>query len=182
MIVIGVVAILFVPHRTFPLISVMSTFFIVGFLAVKSGRRVILQRVINETTVKSNYIHYKTALQCTSGTSYAAELRVFATTQSTILPDNSVVHVVAKAEINPGSDAFLEANSLTVIPGDPSSDDYEDHVPDEPYPHFFVLGQVMKETPLDMKSSAYTIMVSEYVRDGPSQSLIQFVAFFTPSC
>lgn len=156
----------------------MSALFVDGFFAVKSGRRVILQRVVNETTIKTNYIHYQTALQCMSGASYAAELRVFATSQSTILPDDSVVHVLAKAEINPGTDAFLEANSLTVIPGDPASDDYEDHVPDEPFANFFILGQVMKETPLDMKSSMYTIMVSEYVKDGPSQSLIQLVAFF----
>ena len=40
---------------------------------------------------------------------------------------------------------------FAVIPGDPSSDDYEDHIPDEPYPNVFVLGQVMKESPLDMK-------------------------------
>jgi hypothetical protein len=153
----------------------MSSFFVDGFFAVKSGRRVVLTRVVNENTIKSNYIHYQTALQCTSGLSYGAELRVFATSQSTILPDDSVVHVVAKAEINPSNNAFLEATTFSVLPGDPSSDSYEDHIPDEPYPHFFILGQVLKETPLDMKMTAFTIMASDYVRDAPAQSTIQFV-------
>ena len=155
----------------------MSSFIIVGFFAVKSGRRVVSQRVVNDNTVKSNYIHYQTALQCTANVSYPAEIRVFATSQSTILPDNSVVHVLAKAEINPGADAFLEATTFAVIPGDPSTDDYEDHIPDEPYAHVFILGQVMKESPLDAKVTAYTIMASDYLNDRPTQSLIQFVSF-----
>ena len=160
--------------RTGLCVSLMSSFFIDGFFAVKSGRRVVLQRVVNDTTIKTNYIHYQTAIQCTTGVAYGAELRVFATSQTTILPDDSVAHVVAKAEINPGADAFLEANSFSVIPGDPSADDYEDHVPDDLYPNVFILGQVMKEIPLDMKITAYTIMASDYIKDAPSQSLIQF--------
>jgi hypothetical protein len=123
----------------------MSTLIVDGFFAVKNGRRVVSERVVNTNTIKTNYIHYQTALQCTANVSYPAELRVFATSQSTILPGNAVVHVIAKAEINPNTDAFLEATSLIVIPGNPSSDDYEDHIPDEPYPHLFILGQVMKE-------------------------------------
>ena len=165
-----------VPLHMISWVSVMSSFFLNGFFAVKSGRRVVMQHVVNESTMKTNYIHYQTALQCTTGVSYGAELRVFATSQSTILPDDSVVHVVAKAEINPGTDAFLEANSFSVIPGDPSADDYEDHVPDDLYPHVFILGQVMKEIPIDMKITAYTIMASDYIRDNPSQSLIQFAS------
>jgi hypothetical protein len=153
----------------------MLSFFVNGFFAVKSSHRVVVQCVVNETTFKSNYIHYQTALQCTTGVSYGTELCVFATSQSTILPDNSIAHIIAKAEINAGCDAFLEAVSFTVIPGDPSDNNYEDHIPNEPYAHIFILGQVIKESAVNMKITTYTIIAADYVKDGSAQSLVQCV-------
>jgi hypothetical protein len=103
--------------------------------------------------------------------SIPAEIQVFAPSHTAILPDHTVVYVVAKMEVQPTS-VYLDALSLAAVPGDVTKTSYEDTLPDEPFPRIFVIGQVLHEVALPDKK-AFNVLTSEYVKDRAVQSTVQ---------
>ena len=156
---------------------------IVGFFAITDGHRVQTTKVISEGNVlKMNYIVYTTSIQCTSGNAIAAELRVFVSPSSTILSDDTVAFVIAKAAIALDNDALLEACCLAAVPGNVSDSDYQDGIPHVLYPHIFAVGQAVNEMEWDGNKKVIEVVATEYVRDQVSQSTLQYASLFHLDC
>ncbi|KIJ57953.1 hypothetical protein HYDPIDRAFT_72782, partial [Hydnomerulius pinastri MD-312] len=139
-----------------------------GFFGVAAGRRVTSQKPGAST--KTYHCFYSTALHCTSGVSFPAELRVYSPFNDSVLPDNTVAFVIAKAHFPggiPKENVLLEASHVIPLPGDPSSDTYENSLPDSPYPFVAGLGSVPSrtETLADGVSKGFTVVSSDFVRD-----------------
>jgi hypothetical protein len=111
-------------------------------------------------THQTQYFVYTTSIQCITGISIPTILHVFAQSHSTILPNNTVVFVMAKAA---SQSAHLEALS-TAVPGDIDSKDYQDGLPDKPFLRLFIIAQVLKEVPLLKDKLTFNVLTIEYVR------------------
>jgi hypothetical protein len=73
-------------------------------------------------------------------------------------------------------DVLLDAIHIVPCPGDPSHESYDDTVPNFQFPMVYGLGIV--STPhetLPNGSTAFSVALTEYVRDTNQQSNIQFV-------
>ncbi|KAF7371752.1 hypothetical protein MVEN_00031700 [Mycena venus] len=154
----------------------MTVLNILGFFQLKNARRI--------PTTKSNssyttwHIHYATNVWCTNKTRIAAEIRPYASNDTPSLPDGSVVFVLCKAHAAPNSVIFLDAVTFIPIPGDPNSQMYEDQLPDERTSFVFAVGHVIAhpETLDDgFSSRAFSLSVSDYVRNATQASTIQAV-------
>jgi hypothetical protein len=163
--------------------SPMSSVMIIGFFAISEGQRIQSSKIISDNNVlKTNYIVYTTSIQCSLGGSIPAELRVFASPSSTILPDETIVFVVAKAAIPHDADAMLEACCVAEIPGDVEDKHYQDGSPNVPFPHIFVIGQVVNEMDWEDNRKAIEVVATEYVRDQVSQSTLQYAINSSSQC
>ncbi|KAJ7826812.1 hypothetical protein B0H14DRAFT_2368040 [Mycena olivaceomarginata] len=101
----------------------MSSFNILGFFKLKSGRRISVQKP-NSTY----YAHYDTKIWNISKSTFPAELRVFITSNALLLPDDTVAFAVwtVKSIATPSTAQSTATNSLVlndltfvVLPGDP---------------------------------------------------------------
>lgn len=159
----------------------MSSFILVGFLGVINGRRINVQR--SSPTPKSlPYALYDTAINCKAGGhSKNAEIRTYCPSSEPIYPDMTVFYTVAKAYIpNNNQPALLDPLIFAVVPGDPSSPDYEGSLPNCPFPLLFAIGTVgsISHPPvLDIKR-LFELNVGEYIRDEVRSSTIRSVLLF----
>lgn len=151
----------------------MSCFFIIGFFALAEGRRVATNRLTSNTKVWHR--HYTTTIQCSSGVVLPADLRVYSPVNDVGLRDFTVAFVVAKAYTPLNDTIQLDAHFLVPFSGDPDSDEYQDSIPDMPYPFVFGVGHVPKRFELlpDGKSKGFAVSFSEYVRDSVRHSAVQ---------
>ncbi|KAI0640433.1 hypothetical protein C8Q79DRAFT_921702, partial [Trametes meyenii] len=129
------------------------------------------------STALAFHCYYATAIQCASGDSIPAELRVYSPPNDTPLPDDTIVFLVAKLHLRPNDSALLDAVQLFPVPGNPSSETYQDNVPDMPYPNIYAIGVVQgkHEVLADGKSRGFTLNVSERVHDTAKDSILQCV-------
>ena len=85
--------------------------------------------------------------------------------------------LVAKAYIPPGNIAgnvLLEAVHVAPLPGDPSEDSYDDHLPDFAHPLVFGLGTVTAAVDnLPDGRISFPVSLSDYVRGTLKESTIQ---------
>ncbi|KAH7904539.1 hypothetical protein BJ138DRAFT_1019010 [Hygrophoropsis aurantiaca] len=151
----------------------MSSLTLFGFLCLAAGRR--LQTTKPGSPSKTYHAFYATALQSASGSSVSAEIRVYSPFNDTILPDNTVAFVVAKAFFPNNDTVLLDASHVIPMPGDPSSDDYDNFLPDCPYPFLIGLGSVPSKFELlpDGVSKTFNVISSDFIRDGVKSSTIQ---------
>jgi hypothetical protein len=98
---------------------------------------------------------------------------VFAQFHGTVLPDETVVYVMAKVNATPGRLPHLDALSLTTVPSNVDSDNYQDRLPDEPFPRIFLIRQVLSDVPLSGNKLWFKVLTSKYVYDRPSQCTVQ---------
>ncbi|OBZ78509.1 hypothetical protein A0H81_02121 [Grifola frondosa] len=112
-----------------------------------------------------------------SGPTLPAELRIYSPRNDTPLPDNTIAFVVAKAHAPANGTILLDALSIYPFPGDPNSDDYQDAIPDMPYPFAYGLGsiQAKHEVLADGVSKGFMVDLSEHVRDSPKPSSVQCI-------
>ncbi|KAI6010770.1 hypothetical protein F5J12DRAFT_718557, partial [Pisolithus orientalis] len=97
---------------------------------------------------KTFHCMYKTAVHCSGCTSLPGEFRIYTPFNDSILPDDTVGFVVAKAHLASAVSQemiLLEVSQFLVFPGEPSSDLYEHSLPD--YPVSFVVGLGLKVSP-----------------------------------
>lgn len=149
----------------------MTSFLINGYFAVSGGRRVSSE---NPNTHKvTHHVLYNTIVQ-TSGVDLNAEIRTWSPANEALLPDGTVVDLLAKVFAPPNATLLLDAFQMTAFPGDPQSAVYEDNIPDRPFPTFFVLGHThgLAETMDDTVSVGYFVQTSDYVRDQTRSSRV----------
>ncbi|KAI6146724.1 hypothetical protein BKA82DRAFT_29428 [Pisolithus tinctorius] len=153
----------------------MSMTTVVGFFALSGGRHV--QSTRGGNGAKTYHCFYNTAVQCTSGVVFPAQLRVYSPFNDTLLTDDTVAYVIARAYIPssiPRDPILLEAADLAAVPGDPSSEEYEATIPDSPCPYIFGIGSVTtRATSLpDGVTKAFSVMSSDFGRDATMSSTV----------
>ncbi|KAG6371081.1 hypothetical protein JVT61DRAFT_10621 [Boletus reticuloceps] len=152
----------------------MSSLLVLGFFGVGAGRRVSQQKPGSK---KIYHCFYTTSFPSTGDADqrYPAEIRVYSRFNDTVLPDNSVVFIVAKGFFVLHEPILLEATTFVPVPGDPTDTSYDNNVPDLTTPLIIGLGVV--PTPFEIlsdgKSKTCTVVSSDYVRDVIKQSSIQ---------
>jgi len=152
----------------------MSSFTILGFFALASGRRV--QTVRPGTAIRTWHAHYTTTIQCSSPPHVPADLCIYSPINDVLHPDDTIAFVVAWVHIPPTGTILLDAIRIVPLPGDPSHDSYDDAVPNFQFPMVYGLGIVLSppET-LHNGSTAFSVALTEYVRDANQQSHLQYV-------
>lgn len=146
----------------------MSSFIVIGYFGLSSGRRLCSDVTrANGSTAAIWHAYYDTCLMCSGSPTLPAELRKYSTVNDAILVDDMVAFVVAKAFIPPGNlpgNVLLDAFHVVPMSGDPSSEDYEAHLPDFPLHLVFALGTVTAphET-LPGGMVTFPLLLSEYV-------------------
>jgi hypothetical protein len=155
-------------------LSLMSSFTILGFFALASGRRV--QTVKPGTAIRTWHAHYNTTIQCISPPYVPADLRIYSPMNDILHPDDTIAFVVARVHVPQTGDILLDAIRIVPFPGDPSHDSYDDAVPNFQFPMVYGLGIVSSphET-LQNGSTAFSVVLTEYVRDVNQQSNVRYV-------
>ncbi|KAJ7429681.1 hypothetical protein B0H11DRAFT_2211998 [Mycena galericulata] len=160
---------------TNPTLPVALTIF--GIFSVRNGNRV---STVKRTGGSVFHQQYMTAIECENGQRLRAQLRVYSPLGDQTLPDNTVVLTVGQI-IFPagGADALMDAIRVVPFPGDPTSDAYQDNMPDFPVPSIIGLGHVLSphHTLQDGKSRAWPITVGAYVQDTNQTCTIELQIF-----
>ena len=146
----------------------MSALNLFGVFALRNGRR--------NKSGKSYYCFYNTVLQCSSGTTLPAEMRIYSPMNDVAVEDDTVVFAHCRAYLL-YSEILLDASHIFPFPGDPSSREYDENLPDFRSPYVSGLGYVpfRHEVLSDSGSKAFNVVCSEYVRDKKQTSTIQYV-------
>ncbi|KZT26330.1 hypothetical protein NEOLEDRAFT_1177742 [Neolentinus lepideus HHB14362 ss-1] len=156
----------------------MSSFFILGLFALSGGNRVVSPRPNSDKT--TSHILYMTSLQLFDLSFVPGEIRVWAPMTTPILPDNTVVFMLAKA-CTPADTlhgaVVMDSVLFQPFPGDPESSAYEDHLPDGQVPWVIATGKTISQTRTlaDGCSRAFELSLTEYVRDEQRQSGIHCI-------
>jgi hypothetical protein len=160
----------------------MSSFIMSGFFGLASGRRVRTEiSKSNGSTQAAYYMTYVTSIECTNSDPVSAELRKYSPPGDSVLRDDTIAFVIAKAFVPPGTVAgniLLEAIHIAPVPGDPGSPKYENCVPHFQFPAGFVHGTVAGESEGDPNSVVtFPVSVSDYVRGSTMQTTLTCVSF-----
>lgn len=153
----------------------MSSLNIFGFFALANGHRVRTVRPGSTSAVYHTL--YDSALQCAQGPALPADIRIYSPMGDALLQDNTVVFLLGKLW-TPSTDTIHIDTVLCIpFPGDPSSDSYEDTLPDAQYPFIVGLGNVSATVPLSADDTPVPIPVrmTEWVRDELRSSSIVYV-------
>jgi hypothetical protein len=163
---------LFLLRLRFLLEHLMSSFTIIGFFALASGRR--KQTLKPGTTTRTWHAHYNTTIQCITPPYAPADLRIYSPINDILHPDNTIAFVIARVHVPRNGDILLDALHIVPCPGDPSDDSYDDTVPNFQFPMVYGLGIVSSphET-FPNGSAAFSVALTEYVRDTGQQSTVQ---------
>jgi hypothetical protein len=152
----------------------MSSFTILGFFALASGHCVQTQKP--GTSARTWHAHYATVIQRITPPYVPADLRIYSPINDILHPDNTIAFVVACVHIPRTGDILLDALHIVPCPGNPSDDSYDDSVPDFQFPMVYGLGVVSSpHESLPNGSTAFSVALTEYVRDANQQSTVQCV-------
>lgn len=157
----------------------MTAFIISGFFSLTSGRRIRTDVPRpNGTTQGVYYVHYDTVVQCSQTGPISAEVRKYSPPGEAVLQDDTIAYVTAKAYMPPPNmprTLLLEAIHIAPEPGDPTSDSYEESVPDLPFPSVLIHGTVSSEHKVnDGGVVIFPVTVSDYVRGNNKISTIRY--------
>jgi hypothetical protein len=172
-------------HRQFNLsvptfLLTMSAFILFGNFCLAGGERKPTEKTSTTgAPIYVNHFYYDTTITLLDG-ELQAELRIYSPPGDVRLPDNTVVFAVTHAHITAQPLALLEAQTVFPYPGDPSSGTYQDGLPALPATFFIGVGPSrttanVKELAPDGQSRAFTLDLSNYVRDALNSSLVQYV-------
>ena len=158
----------------------MSSIQVFGLFPLSGGR------LSNERSTKSTatyyYIYYRSTITCSSGKSLPAEIRIYNESSQQPLPDDTVAIVSGAVAIPPSGDVLIEANYIFPVPGDPNSDDYDDHLPDMLYPLVIVLGHVSANGVVmpDGVTRSFPVEGAGYVRGASVSSTVGYGILLPP--
>jgi hypothetical protein len=159
----------------------MSSFTIIGFFALAEGNRVRTTKPGSSTSVC--HCHYASSIQCSHGTPINAQIRVFSpATDPHIHPDDTVVFVIGSAWMEKDRQIriLIDADHMIAMPGDPTSDDYDEKMPDFRFPIVNAVGHVLNthhNTYENHTEVEVNVSVSDYVRGQIQHSTIQYVSY-----
>ena len=148
--------------------SLMSALNLFGVFALRDG--------CCSKSGKSYYCFYNTALQCSSGTALPAEMRIYSPMNDMAVEDDTVVFAHCCAYLL-YSEILLNVSHIFPFPGDPSSHEYDENLPDFCSPYVSGLGYVpfRHKVLSDNRSKAFNVVCSEYVHDKKQTSTIQYI-------
>jgi hypothetical protein len=133
----------------------------------------------NGKSAATYYVVYSTSVSCSDdpeNNGIDAELRVFCPQSAPLFADGTVVYAYAKMFAPPNQPILLDAIRTHPFPGDPGSEDYDNHIPQNVASAVIVHGSVTAAPSRSADGSrTFPITVSEYVRDVIRQSHIQYV-------
>jgi hypothetical protein len=160
----------------------MSSFSIIGFFGLASGRHISLPRP-SDSSLSTNYVVYTTSIQLNPTTAVPAEIRMWSPRNSIVHSDDSVAFIIAKAFVPAphaaSATVLLDPYFIHVFPGNPQDDSYKDSIPDLPFPYVYALGTVTgTHTVLPNQHISFPLQLTEYVRDENKTSVIQSVSLF----
>src|SRR6267154_6240230 len=92
----------------------MSSFTMIGFFALASGRR--LQTTKPGTTTRTWHAHYTTTIQCISPPYLPADVRIYSPINDVLHPENTIAFIVARVHVPSTGDILLDA-LIRKIPG-----------------------------------------------------------------
>lgn len=122
-------------------------------------------------------------MHLTNKTSTPVEIRVFSNPAIPIIPDATVVYIIAKVAAVPASTTakdnvcfYLEAMSISPYPGNPSDSNYDDITPDNIVPWCWAVGSVTTKTLqlADNKSFGFDLSVFDYIRNAVASSTLRY--------
>ncbi|KAJ7860718.1 hypothetical protein B0H14DRAFT_2506271 [Mycena olivaceomarginata] len=163
----------------------MSCFNILGFFKLKSGRRASVQKPNN--TQPTSYAHYNTTVWTLTNTAISADLCLFASSSTPLLPDDTVAFAVCTAQsvlAGTSNSLILDVLTFIVLPGDPSTDMYnvqslilsaqllmslllQDQLPDDSTSMVFSVGRVTGSPQIlndGHSSRLITLSLADFVR------------------
>lgn len=157
----------------------MSSFTLFGLFPLSGGRSVSRPKP-KDSNATYRFFLYRSTIQCVSGAEIPAEVSIFPEPGQQPLPDNTVAFLLARAYIPDSGDAILDVIHMYPFPGDPTSDHYEDNIPDILHPYAVAVGHVSGNGIVlaDGQSKSFPISASQYVRDGPRASTLRSVFSF----
>ena len=143
----------------------MSFFAVIGFFALANRN------------VPGAFSFFESTITCGGNPALVpADIRHYRAPNEVAVADNSVVFVAAKA-FSPGhivpDEFLLDTISMEVLPGDPRTVAYDDHMPIPRPPTVLANGTVTDTHPSSEDAIVtFTITVSEFVRGSCKQSVI----------
>ncbi|KAF8496609.1 hypothetical protein JB92DRAFT_2630600, partial [Gautieria morchelliformis] len=119
------------------------------------------------TTTSTYYSFYDMVLETLMGTLHPMEIRLYMPPGEKLLRDDTIVHVVGRVYAASSTRVLMDAVSVMAYPGDPSSDEYEDGIPNNKVVVVWGLGAVLNnaETDPDSNTRKFNLGVLDYVRD-----------------
>ena len=143
----------------------MSFFAVIGFFA------------LGNQNVPGAFSFFESTITCGGNPALVpADIRHYRAPNEVAVADNSVAFVAAKA-FSPGhivpDEFLLDTISMEVLPGDPRTVAYDDHMPIPRPPTVLANGTVTDTHPSSEDAIVtFTITVSEFVRGSRKQSVI----------
>jgi hypothetical protein len=157
----------------------MSTFIIMGYFSLRSGRRVRTEVRTNGTSKVVYHMHYDTSVDCSQSSPFSAELRKYSPPHDTVLQDDTIASVIAKAYIPPGNvpgSIILEAIRMAPVP---VKSGYMDPESEFRYPTVFAHGTVTGEHEGGQGGEVmFPMTTSNYVRGSTKQTTLACVLRF----
>ncbi|KAJ6619925.1 hypothetical protein B0H10DRAFT_1792568 [Mycena sp. CBHHK59/15] len=158
----------------------MSSCNVIGFFPLISGTRVTSKKI--DTTVYHQ--HYHMTINCQNSFHIPALVCVYSP-PGDINPslDITIAFILAKAIFPLNKPAMLDAIQLSITPGDPKSNFYEDNIPNVPYPYIYDVGHVSgsyyslgdARPGKTIDSCAFPVALSEYVQNNVQGFSIEYV-------
>ncbi|KAJ7631286.1 hypothetical protein DFH06DRAFT_1224122 [Mycena polygramma] len=158
------------PLLTFPMTTSTPTLpvslTLMGLFSLREGSRISIVKPAGNTSTTVYYQQYLTAVACLSGQRIPATLRVYSPPGDHALPDGTVILAFTKALFLKAKDVSLEVIRMAPFPGDPSSDEYQDNIPDWTIPMVSAVGHVGSKTETledGHKSRLFPITAGDYI-------------------
>lgn len=136
-----------------------------------------------DTTTSTRYCYYNSSVQCSHGPDITAEIRTFSPAADPhVYPDITVAFIIGSAwmEKSPRPRILIDADHIIVMPGDPSSEDYDEEMPHFCCPIVIAVDQVINTHQMMQENHTETevdVSVSDYVRGNIQHSILQCVPF-----
>jgi hypothetical protein len=167
----------------------MAAFILFGNFCLAGGVRkpTSKKNASNGAPINVYHTYYDTTLTTPTGP-IQAQLRVYSSGAAPPLSDDTVVFAVTRAHVSQRLPVFLEAQAVYPYPGDANEQTYEDSVPDLSFTMFIGAGpsrtpNSRHEIASDGRSRAFSLELSDYVRDGLHTSAVQcvYIAYSFPA-
>ena len=147
--------------------SIASSAVVFGLFGLYDSRR--LTKDDNGKSTATCYVVYNTSLTSADdpdNTGVDANLRVFCRQGTALFVDGTVVYAYARMFAPPKGPVILDTIAVHPFPGDASSDEYHDHIPQNVPSVVVVYGSVTGPPSIGPDGScAFPLTISEYVRD-----------------